>query len=382
MNKHMHGQMSPIVNLTPDQVRMLRTSGQFLHTPAGRGSLVEVVRSLCGINAQMTPSMMLSLRARVGGIDLADIKRAIGNIRSLVRTWAMRGTLHLVDSNGIRWFVSILGPFFIAKDRGRRAGLGLTDDMLADALEEIPAVMRDSGPLTRWELMDRLKENRVHINEKSQAPIHLIKYAALNGLLFLGPDRENGESTYVLMDKWLAKSKRASGARGLAALAKRYLGGYGPASIADFAAWSGVTLTDARKAWRLFQDENPLTEGQVEGQRLWLLQSQVEAAVRPVRSRPVVRLLPAFDTYVTGYANRDFVVSRERYREVYHGGQTVPVVLVDGYASGVWRYERERNRLAITVQAFGSFDKTVWNLVSEEAEDIGRFLRDASLFAH
>jgi hypothetical protein len=90
-------------------------------------------------------------------------------------------------------------------------------------------------------------------------------------------------------------------------------------------------------------------------------------------SLPVVRLLPAFDTYLLGYGNRENVVRPEHQSEVYHGGQIVPVVLVDGLAAGTWRYERKGKRLAITARPFGDFDSAVSQGIEEEAEDIGRF---------
>jgi hypothetical protein len=87
----------------------------------------------------------------------------------------------------------------------------------------------------------------------------------------------------------------------------------------------------------------------------------------------VVRLLPAFDTYILGYADRDDLVPPEHQHKVYHGGQTVPAVLIDGVVSGVWRYKRQGKRLQVTVHAFEPFYPAIQHQIAEEAEDIGRF---------
>jgi hypothetical protein len=94
---------------------------------------------------------------------------------------------------------------------------------------------------------------------------------------------------------------------------------------------------------------------------------------RAAGRKPVVNLLPAFDTYLLGYADRTQIVAPEHHSKVYHGGQVVPVVLVDGLAAGVWRYERTGKRLVISLREFGKFDSAVAEGIEAEADDIGRF---------
>jgi hypothetical protein len=238
------------INLSPDQVRWLRMKGQYLRQPAGPRDLVEVVNSVCGINAQLLPAMMLALRTRIQNLTPSVINKAITQ-KQLVRTWVMRGTIHLIDANDIHWLVSLLGPKFIAMNKGRRAELGLNEDILAKELREIPKILDSAGPLSREELVDKLIEKGLPIDRKSQAPAHLIQYAALKGLICFGPFLDNGKSTFVLTDKWVGRKNLFPRESGLVRLVEHYLKGYGPASIADFAAWSGLSLTDAREGWGL-----------------------------------------------------------------------------------------------------------------------------------
>lgn len=359
-----------MLELSPDDLRALRTRAQRLDEKQPRGALVDVVRAVVGVQAQLSPAMLLALRARISGLERADVEAALAERHSLARTWTMRGTLHLVTAEDIYWLIALLGPIFAAKDQRRRLQLGIDERVSRAGLSAIRTVLEDGSALTRHELVAKLAERGVNIEAKGQAPVHLIAQAALAGIVCLGPDRPGGKTSYVLLDNWISPQAVLPREAALAELARRYLAGYGPAHVRDFAGWSGLSLTDARAGWQRLSESNPLVEVRVAGRSLWSL-SKPETAVRP--SEPAVRLLPAFDAYVLGYADRDDLVQPEHQGAVYHGGQTVPVVMVDGLAAGVWRYDRQGKRLKITVRAFDTFNSSVRDLIAEEAADIGRF---------
>ncbi|MEP7293350.1 MAG: winged helix DNA-binding domain-containing protein, partial [Chloroflexota bacterium] len=237
----------------------------------------------------------------------------------------------------------------------------------AKGLKAIREILSDGEPLTRGEIVERLAAQGVVLDRRTQAPIHLIGLAALEGIVCLATDTPTGETTYPLAEKWIRQGKTLARDEALAELARRYLKGYAPASTRDFAGWSGLALTDAKRAWEGLKGE--LVEAEVEGNLLWM----PEAAKKPGKTEMSVRLLPAFDAYLLGYADRALLVAKQHQSEVYHGGQTVPVVLVDGLAAGTWRYKRQGKRLEITVHPFEEFDGSVRELIAEEADDIGRF---------
>jgi DNA glycosylase AlkZ-like len=191
------------MELAGEEVRRLRMLRQYLWNAVGPGELREVVRSVVGINAQRQSAMMLSLRARIRGLEYSHVEAAITETRDLVATWAMRGTIHLLDSRDIRCLIALLGRTFITASKGRRTELGLNDDLVEKGCAEILAILHGKEPMTRWELMDELEGRGFSLDRKSQAPIHLIRSAALKGLVCLGPYRLNGEPTYVLLDEWI-----------------------------------------------------------------------------------------------------------------------------------------------------------------------------------
>lgn len=355
--------------LSAEQIRALRLRAQGLALRCPRTALVDVVRAVGGIQAQLTAAMQLALRARVEDLTVADIHAALADEKSLVRSWLMRGTLHLVASDDLHWMNALLAPGFIAKGKGRRLQLALDAETCASGLKAMRVILKGAVPLTRGEIVERLAEHGVKLERRSQSPIHLIGLAALEGILCLGPDTTSGESTYVLVDEWLKPAKPLPREAALTELAHRYLQGYAPASIKDFAAWSGLTLTDAKATWELLQADEKLEEVQAGTQKLWVLKAAPADPILPFS----VRLLPAFDAYLLGYADRELIVPAKYQKQVYHGGQTVPVVLRDGAAVGVWRYQKQGKRLNITVHAFEPFDAETEQGVAAEAEEIGRF---------
>src|SRR5438105_4950612 len=117
-----------MVKLAAEQVRRLRMRAQGFYPQSTRETVTGPVRAVVGIQAQLVPAMILALRARVSGLEAGNVAEAIDHHRRLVRTWAMRGTLHLLASTDVRWLVSLLGPTFLAGGKGRRLALGLDED--------------------------------------------------------------------------------------------------------------------------------------------------------------------------------------------------------------------------------------------------------------
>ena len=175
----------------------------------------------------------------------------------VVRTWAMRGTLHLVATRDLGWTLAPLGPRMLANDQRRRTQLGLDAATCERALPLIRDALATRGPLTRAELAAVLAPHG--IPTAGQAMPHLLYYAAYRALICFGPDHA-GEPTYALIEQWLGQRFRPAPvippgqmvpeeAR-LSGLATRYIHAYGPARPEDFAAWAGVPLSLARASWR------------------------------------------------------------------------------------------------------------------------------------
>jgi hypothetical protein len=275
----------------------------------------------------------------------------------------MRGTLHMLAAEDVGWIVGLLGPYFAKRLAGRRRQLGLDDETTGHAVEKLHAILTNETPLTRAEVVARLADHGLALDPRSQAPAHLMAYAAMTGLVRRGPDAAKDEPTYELAPK----AQRLPSEDALARLATRYLAGYGPATEADFAAWSGLPLGQAHTGFeairpvRVTVDDRP---------------AYVLDVVNLSPDTPAgVRLLGHFDTYLLGYRSRELAVPPEHGRRIQAGGGFInPAVLVDGQAVGTWRQANKKGRIAITVEPFTAIPKRVWPEIRAQVADLGRFL--------
>jgi hypothetical protein len=363
------------IALDNGQIRFLRQYAQHLipDEPGTYIGVARVVKETCGIQAQDAVAAALAIRVRSTGLVAPDVEQARVHDRSVVRTWGPRGTLHLLATEDLGWLLSLLGPIFIAGNRSRRVELGLDDQTTARGAQLIRNILAAHGPLTRDELVEQLAVRGMHLEGQSRP--HLIAYAALQGILCLGPDR-GAKPTYVLLDDWLGRAALTSLPREAACeeLARRYLSAYGPASPADMAAWSGLPMSEVRTAWTRIT--GALLEVQVAGQPAWMPKSHL-AGLDDFPNHPhIVRLLAAFDTYLLGYRNRDLAVAPQHAKRINAGGGIVrPALLINGQALGSWKSTLKKKQLAVVVEPFGHLLPDVRPALEADAADIARFLR-------
>jgi hypothetical protein len=349
----------------------MRAAAQRLTRESARGRQpAAILHQVLALQAQVLSAAALGLRARSTGLRAADVTRAIDDERSIVRSWLMRGTLHLVASDDLRWLVHLLGPVVARAGATRHAQLGLGDDVKARGVSALRTILANSGPLTRYELVDRLRRRGLALDPKTQAPIHLIALAAMEGVLCLGPDR-GGESTYVLLDDWVPAARVPSREAALPELARRYAAACGPATIDDLSAWSGLSMAEARTA--VAGAKASLSEVTIQGQPAFLLKGRARRA--PTTRSSFVRLLPAFDAYLLGYRRRDLAVPAALQRRLQRGGGWLhPAIIVNGRAIGAWALRRWPGNGQVHVEAFGLISKSVRAGINAEIDDIGRFL--------
>lgn len=328
------------------QLRSLRLRANGLAAGGIGGDVAGVVQRVCGLQGQERAAVELGLqarsaRARQGALVRADVVRALDEDGSVVRTWAMRGTIHMLAAEDVGWIVRLLGPVFIPKGRRRRRQLGLDEEMCDRATAAMERVLGKEGPLTRAELLGRLAAEGFPV--EGQAGYHLIARAGLQGVVCFGPDRA-GEQTFARTEDWLGPvAVKWEEEEALAELLRRYLRAFGPASVHDFARWSGLGVREARRGKKLNEGRLVEVDSQV-GERLLMLPEQ-EAWLEEDEEEPSARLLPAYDSFLLGYTNRDLIVPEAHAREVHPGGGVLrATVLVNGIAVGNWRACRGPHR--------------------------------------
>jgi Winged helix DNA-binding domain len=351
-----------------DQVRGFRLARQHLDRRAPAGSLLEVVRALCGVHAQLASSAELALWARIEGLERDEVREALEERRSLVKTWAMRGTLHLVTPDDLGLIVAVLGPRWDNPGGAWLRGHGVPEEHFEAIVRLVPRAV-GAKPKTREELADRLAEvGGPELRERLLSGWGaLLKPSAHRGDLCFGPNRGRNV-TFVRPDRWLRGFRAAEPEEAHRELTRRFLAGYGPAAADDFARWVGLRGAQPKRMLAALGDE--AVEFEVDGGAAFALAADLDA-LRSAGRPEGVRLLPAFDPYVVGSRPRSQLVAQSHEAKIFRPqGWISPVVLVDGVAVGTWKHERGR----VELELFGRITKTAQRAVDDEAERVRDFL--------
>lgn len=336
-------------SLTWDQVRAWRLTRQHLD-PVDGGSAVRIATRLCGIQAQVPASAALAVVVRQQRPDPSATSRALA-ARSLVRTWAMRGTLHLLPADRAADPLSLLASAR-TWEKGSWQRTFATVAQVETMAAAVSEALADGSALTREKLVDRV----LAVTGDEPMAEHLrsgwgavLKPLAWQGLLFQGASSDN-RVTFVRPDRWLPDWRGLPDPDEAAGrVIEAYLGAFGPATPASFDAWllRGATSRPRLRGW--FESlGDRLSKVEVEGESLWARTADLPSLTAATAS-PTVRLLPGFDQFVLGPGTADpQVVPPEHRSQVSRAaGWIAPVVVVSGRVAGTWSDEDGEVRLSL-----------------------------------
>lgn len=346
-------------SLTWEQIWTRRLAKSALLAPVPHEGLVDAVRAVCGIHAQVLPAAELSAGIRVAGATRQDVRDALWQRRTLVKTYGPRGTVHLFPADELPLWTAALRANSVPSDARRLAQMGLESPQLAAIIGAIGEAL-DGRSLTRDALGVEVARRAGAWAADPVSPafgghwprwLIALGYAANAGLLCFGPN-DGSKVTFVRPDQWLSGWQAMDGAAALREVFRRYLATYGPATHRDFAQWFGMPPSAASVLMRELAAE--LEEVDVEGHRAWLPAGEADSAASWQPARDVVRLLPHFDCYLIGCHPRDRLVpSGSAQRALTRGAiGNVPVVIVDGIVAGIWQQRRTGRHLAIRAEVF------------------------------
>ncbi|MDT0530999.1 winged helix DNA-binding domain-containing protein [Micromonospora sp. DSM 115977] len=330
--------------LTGREALALRMTGLLLrpHPTAAVGGVEDVVEWFGAMQAQDLASGMWSLGVRLPTLGHVDVHAALERLEAL-RTWPMRGTVHLVPPRDARWMLELTGVRSLAGAATRRAQLGLTETDADRALDVLGAALAGGGRLTRARCLAALEAAGIDTGE--QRGYHLLWYASVRGVTCLAPN-VGTEQTFALLDEWAPEARRPERDEALAMLAHRYVRGHGPVTAREFAGWTGLTLTDARRGLAAAGDA--LTVVRVDGQ-----EALVDAALLDAPREPVddLLVLPGFDEYLLGFKDRSLMLDPAHADAIVPGRNGVfqPTVVQDGRVVGTWKRAVGRTRVTVTV---------------------------------
>jgi hypothetical protein len=347
---------------TPHEVALLRLVAQRIAGPR-LPTAADAVRLLTAAQGQDLPGALLSIALRTASGDRAGVEAAL-NAGDVVRSWPMRGTLHLVAAEDLPWLIGLLGPRVLAGAPARRAQLGITDADIDKARVIAVDALSGGRRLRRADLLRALAEGGVEIT--GQRGYHLLWYLSQSSTLCLGP-MDDGEQRFVLMDEWIPVPRTLDPEEALGELAERFFRSHGPATVKDLARWAGLKAAEARVG--LAAVRPGLASLDVDGVEHFLDPRTPELLAGCRDEARGTFLLPGFDEFVLGYADRSAVLDPEFAGRIVPGGNGVfrPTVVSDGRIVGTWQWSGRGAKRTVAATPFTAFTDDVASAIPELA---------------
>jgi hypothetical protein len=347
--------------MTDPEIAHLRLHNQLITNPRF-DKPGDVVRWLGAVQAQDYPAGLWAVGLRMKGATEAEIERAIA-AKEIVRTWPMRGTLHFVAPEDVRWMLDLLTPRVVSGLSPRHRELGLDRATFERSKEIFVKALEGGKQIQRRDMYKVLEAEGV--SGAGQRFPHILGLLSQEGVLCFGA-HEGKQPTFALLDEWVPKGRKLERDEALAELARRYFTSHGPATLQDFVWWSGLKVADARAG--LDMAKSHVVEETIGEKTYWLAPS----APAPNSKSPDVRLLPVYDEYLVAYKDRSAALDPAHDEATGHGIFS-PIIVLDGRIVGTWGRTNKKDKVVITTQLFQKFTGAEKDALAEAVEKFGRF---------
>jgi len=327
----------------------------------------ELVAWLGAVQAQDYAAAKWAVALRLARADVTDgsIERALAD-GAVLRTHMLRGTWQLVAPADIHWMLALVAPRLIASNARRYRELDLDAKTFRRSNSALAKALRTGEHRTRAELSAALVD--AGIGTGGQRFAYLLQRAELEGIVCSGA-RRGRQRTYALAGHRVPEARtHVQRSQALAELARRYFRSRGPATVNDFAWWSGLAAAEARAGVEAIQ--STLACAVVSGKTYW----HARKAPVPVTS-PTAHLLPPFDEYLIAYRDRSWFIDPKHAKRVNAGGGMLgPCIVLDGRVAGTWRRTLGRHTVAIELDLFETPASAEGHAMAEASQSYGAFL--------
>ena len=365
------------ITVTPSVASYFNLARHHLVERLPRGKALDAVGDILGLNAQGALNYQLSLWNRVEGLDPSFLPRALQEDRSLVRSWFMRDTVHIVPTADLPVFRRGLEKGLMREwDRwtvrtGRKEAPDSWEPLYPDVLDALEGL-----PLTLNGIRERIKME----GEEARSRLHrLVREMSLRGLVCnagsKGPWYHNSEHLFSRIDRWIPEADLSSVSLSdaIKELVLRYLRAYGPASVSDFSYWSGTRVREARPVFE--ENADSLIEVTIEGQRgRYFALTEDERALMEVQSRPFARLMPQFDALIMGHKDKTRFMDQAVRKDVFlPRGVVAATIIVDGMVTGTWQMKKKGDQWSLSLRSFMTLDTDEREMIEDELDGMRNF---------
>ena len=325
----------------------------------------ELVEWFGAMQAQDYQGAKWAIALRLKGITDTGIEQAIAD-KKIVRTWPMRRTLHFVSPQDIRWMLKLLTPRIISRSKALYRQLELDEKLFSKCRKLFTKAMEGEKQLPRNEMYDTLEKAK--ISTKAMRGLHILCHLSQEGLICFA-SRKGRQPTFALLDDWVSPAKPLTNDEALATLTKKYFLSHGPATINDFAWWSGLTIAEVKKGIEIIKTD--LQNEKANGQLFWLT-NDISFEKNKTRS---VYLLPSFDEYLVAYKDRSIAIDSSHSKNIFGAnGIFNPVILVNNKVAGTWKRSFEKDKVRIETNLFSELSNAKREAITKAVKQYGKFL--------
>lgn len=348
----------------PDfDINLMRLQNQHLAEPKFPKP-AEIVQWLGAVQAQDYAGAKWALGQRLKDASDDLIEKAFTD-GDIIRTHVMRPTWHFVAPEDVRWMLDLTAARVQAIAATRHRQLELTGEVFTKCIDLITKTLDGGKQLARTELTNVLKNAKIPTDE--QRFVHIMMEMELRQLVCSGR-REGKQFTYALLDERVPKSKTLTHEEALVTLTERYFTAHGPATLADYAWWSGLTIADCKSGLEMVKHK--LISESIEGNTYWFADKGSNAA-KPVNAY----LLPNYDEYIVSYKDRSSTIDAKHIDKADPRGTIFNnTMIVNGRIMGIWKKDIKKDRLTVQATTFKPLSKAVQSALNAASRRYAKFL--------
>ena len=324
----------------------------------------DVVSWMGAMQAQALDLAKWAIGVRLNGKTVKDIEDDL-NTGKIIRTHILRPTWHFVTAEDIHWMSELsaprLKPIYLSYCKMQKAD----ESLISRAIPVLEKILSGGKHLTRQEIGVCLQAEKIPVDE-----MHLkfaISRAEIEGILCNG-QLQGSKQSFTLLTEWAPRKETLCREEALERLARRYFTSHGPATLPDFVWWSGLTLTECRRALEMIKADF-LCET-LNGREFWM-RNDIKT---PPSTDHSVLLLPPFDEFVVSYKDRPEMISDTHYGKVMtRNGIFSPTVMYNGEIVGSWKKVVKKGLPQVELSFFEKTVKRTHRLFNPEMKRVTNF---------
>lgn len=350
--------------MSVQELACLRLASQAISRPQSEQPL-EILRRLVAIQGQDYGHAKWAIGLR-SAVNEQQIEALIEQTQ-IVRTWLMRGTLHMLALSDLRWMLGLFAERLLQQRGRRHRELELDQATFTRSRSIIEQALSGGKRLDRRSLLALLEAESIVTS--GQRGIHILQQVSLQGVICQLNAAKNNP-LFALIDEICPPEDPLPSEEAMQRLALSYFRSRGPATLQDFITWSGMPITAARRA--LESVASQLQSRTIDEQTYWF-----DRELDPVGSKPdALYLLPGFDEYLLGYGQRDAVLDPSHANHIVPGGNGVffPIIVYRGRVVGTWKRSLKKDQLNLTPQVFEASDQIEQAALQSAADHYARYL--------